>query len=63
MGTFNIIYRCLEKSFCTNLRNSKLKSAAHQRNTPHLKGLRDTPQKLTNNDAQGKKISNDQELI
>ena len=28
--------------------NSKLKSVAHQRNTPHLKGLGVTPQKLQN---------------
>ena len=48
MDVFNVIYLCLEKSFCSNLMNSKLKSVAHQRNTPHLKGVGDTPQKLQN---------------
>ena len=43
-----MLYRCLEKSFCTILRNSKPISVAHQRNTPHLKDLGLTPQKLQN---------------
>ena len=47
-NAFNIIYPCLEKSFCSNLMNSKLKSVARQRNTPHLKGLGVTLQKLQN---------------
>ena len=40
-----IIYRCLEKSFCSNLMNSKRNSVTNQRNTPHLKGLGITHQK------------------
>ena len=30
MDAFHVIYRCLEKSFCSNLMNSKLNSVAHQ---------------------------------
>ena len=40
---FNVIYCCLEKSFCSNLMNSKLKSMTNQQNTPHLWGLVVTP--------------------
>ena len=39
---------CLEKSFCSNLMNSKLNFVADQRNTLHFNGLGVIPQKLQN---------------
>ena len=42
---FNVIYRCLQKSFCNNLMHSKLKSKVPLRNCEHLKRLGVNPQK------------------
>ena len=48
---FNVIYRCLQKSFCSNLMLSKLKSKVPLRNFEHFKRLGVSPQigKITNN--------------
>ena len=42
---FNVIYRCLQKSFCNKLMHSKLKTKVPLRNCEHLKRLGVTPQK------------------
>ena len=47
---FNVIYRCLRKSFCNNLVHSKLKSELPLRNCEHLhvKRLGVNPSKVVN---------------
>ena len=47
MDAFIVIYRCLEKSFCSNLMNTKLKSVAHQRKKRSaFEGSRGHPSKV-----------------
>ena len=47
-GEFYLNLEWMHLMLYINLMNSKLKSVAHQRNTPHLNGLWVTSQKLQN---------------